>query len=411
MQQQPKETNSSKKVWLSIVAIVLMVMLLILLFMCNRVVVFMQDDLWYSANLVNGEPIDSVADIIQSQIWHYFNWGGRSVAHSLLQLLLWLGDSVCNFLNTFVFAALSIFLAANAKKWNSWQTLLTAGALIAFNPNILDTLFWQSGTVNYLYMTMLSFPIAAMYLKSVRNLTVEDLKNKRISSKEAENTDDGSLKNSVKEPAAMLILKTVLLLFWGILSGWTNENIGPTLFLICLASTLIYVKVNKKILPWMVSGLTGLGAGSAVLILSPGNSVRNQDIVTLGSWKLDLCKRVVDYMQGAFASLLLVILFTLLCYILYRTVLKKMPPLSVMILLLAGIVSYLGLALSPHVPERSLFGTMCFFIWAGGSMFYDVTEEIQKERYRIAVSLLLFIAAFHKVFFLWAQGVGWYRYS
>ena len=69
MQQQPKETNSSKKVWLSIVAIVLMVMLLILLFMCNRVVVFMQDDLWYSTNLVNGEPIDSVADIIQSQIW------------------------------------------------------------------------------------------------------------------------------------------------------------------------------------------------------------------------------------------------------------------------------------------------------------------------------------------------------
>ena len=109
--------------------------------------------------------------------------------------------------------------------------------------------------------------------------------------------------------------------------------------------------------------------------------------------------------------LLPVLLFVILSFVLYRAVKKEMPDAPVMIILFAGVISYLALVLSPHVPERALFGTMCFFIWGGIMLLSGVSEDIKKERYLIAISLLLFFSAFHKIFFLWAQGVGWYRYS
>ena len=408
MQESPKENTSDTKKWLSIVAAVLFAMLLILLFMCNRVVTFMQDDLWYSTNLVTGENLSSVGDIVESQIWHYLNWGGRSVAHALLQFLLWKGEVVCNIVNTVVFALLCFFFGKYGKKWDPWKTLLAGGAMVAFNPNILDTLFWQSGTVNYLYMTLLAFPLAGLYLNRLSGVKTKEMFKKK------ESTDDGKTdasSDAAKDNPALTVLGTIGVFLWGVLSGWTNENMGPTIFLISAAVILVSVIRRIKIKPWMIGGSIGLLAGSAALILSPGNGVRNEDIHTLGSWKLDLCKRVVDYMQGAFVHLLPVLLFVILSYVLYRAVKKEMPDAPVMIILFAGVISYLALVLSPHVPERALFGTMCFFIWGGIKLLSGVGEDIKKERYLIAISLLLFFSAFHKIFFLWAQGVGWYRYS
>ena len=52
----------------------------------HRRFIFLWDDLWYSTNLVTGEKLSSISDVLSGQYWHYFNWGGRTVNHSLLQL-------------------------------------------------------------------------------------------------------------------------------------------------------------------------------------------------------------------------------------------------------------------------------------------------------------------------------------
>ena len=49
------------------------------MYVTHRAVPFMMDDLWYSTMLSDETPITSFADIITSQIWHYNNWGGRSM--------------------------------------------------------------------------------------------------------------------------------------------------------------------------------------------------------------------------------------------------------------------------------------------------------------------------------------------
>ena len=60
----------------------------------------MMDDEWYSTVLYADTPIRNLSDIIRAQIWHYFNWGGRSMAHALLQLILLAGEHWADILNT-----------------------------------------------------------------------------------------------------------------------------------------------------------------------------------------------------------------------------------------------------------------------------------------------------------------------
>ena len=71
---------------------VLVLVTLGIVWLVNDGVPFMMDDIWYSEKLISNEasgiPITSFKDIIESQIWHYYNWGGRSITHGLLQILL-----------------------------------------------------------------------------------------------------------------------------------------------------------------------------------------------------------------------------------------------------------------------------------------------------------------------------------
>ena len=380
-------TQKKNKIWSDVLIYALMLVLVYLLYLCNHLIIFMQDDLWYWTNLVTGERISGIGDIVQSQVWHYQNWGGRTVAHTLLQFLLWGDGKLCNVLNTVVFDALAVFLAKAGKKWNAKSILLAGAMIVAFNPNMLDTLFWQSGTANYLYMTMLSFPLVWVYVR-----TLLDREEKKTS-------------------IALSVLSVLGMLVWGLLAGWTNENMGPTYFLISVVSIILYVRKKKKVQAWMIAGSLSLAAGSALMILAPGNRVREQEIVSLGSWKLDLCKRVLDYFRGAFEYLLPVLVFAILSYVIYRLVFNRRPDKATLLILAGGIVSFLGLMLSPHVPDRSLFGSMCFFIWGSVRMLGEVFTETQKERYHFLITLFLAATAIYKLFFFWAQGAGWYRYS
>ena len=57
-----------------------------------------------------GEEVPRVSswyDLFVSQKSHYLTWGGRTVAHVLAQLFLWIGKDVFNFLNAFYFCQIS----------------------------------------------------------------------------------------------------------------------------------------------------------------------------------------------------------------------------------------------------------------------------------------------------------------
>ena len=83
--------------WISLVLIALTALIV---WRVNYEIEFMMDDEWYSTVLYADTPIRNLSDIIRAQIWHYFNWGGRSMAHALLQLILLAGEHWADILNT-----------------------------------------------------------------------------------------------------------------------------------------------------------------------------------------------------------------------------------------------------------------------------------------------------------------------
>ena len=82
---------------------VLLITLLIgfLFYALNYYMPLFADDYSYSFSFSTGERIESISQIVDSQIGHYQNINGRSITHSLAQVFLLAGDDVFNFTNVF----------------------------------------------------------------------------------------------------------------------------------------------------------------------------------------------------------------------------------------------------------------------------------------------------------------------
>lgn len=391
-----------------VIPVLLTTVFFVLLYLCNVTVYFMMDDEWYRTNLVTGQWVSSVHDIIESQVWHYQNWGGRSVAHTILQFLLWAGQNVSDIANTIVFAVLALILTLNRKKISIHAYLIVCSLIVACNPTIRETLFWQSGTCNYLYMALIYMSYTAFILASL----------------------DKRLNEDYKANIAFEIILAVLMIPWGLLAGWTNENIGPVMVLVPIVSIIVLFIKKKKVPVWMFVSIITSAIGCAAMILAPGNSVRSEQIESSGNIKIDLCKRFFDFTRPGFEWLWSIVAITLLSYFAYRLVTKKRTDIITNIILGAGVLSYMAFVASPHIPERSMFGIMCFFIWASVRMIAAALEHaantktsdlvsegekangIRPVKINSIVNLLTVIIAMDailKLFYFFAIMKGWYR--
>ena len=81
--EREAKTKQKTDRWIYILSGILLAISIIVLYMTHRSIPFMMDDLWYSTLLSEDTPIASFSDIVESQIWHYFNWGGRSMTHGI----------------------------------------------------------------------------------------------------------------------------------------------------------------------------------------------------------------------------------------------------------------------------------------------------------------------------------------
>ena len=135
--------NKSKFNTKSIFPIIGILILIALQFAANRIVPFMMDDLWYSTNLVTGDKLSGFGDVIESQIWHFNNWGGRSITHGLLQLVLMTGELWADILNTFVTVLLSFTVCVLIDEISPLSFFLVHSFIVLFNPNIQISMFWE----------------------------------------------------------------------------------------------------------------------------------------------------------------------------------------------------------------------------------------------------------------------------
>ncbi len=318
---------------------------LLMMYLTHRAVPFMMDDLWYLTKLSSEMPISSLSDIWESQVWHYFNWGGRSITHSILQVILLAGERVADVLNivaTLLLAWLMCVMAGEKKLFSFFAAL---GMLLGLNANWKMSMFWQAGAANYLYITVFVLLFLYCYLR-------EDDNNKGLPG----------------------------ITFWivplGVIAGWSNENMGPAIWVISLLIILLAKKDQKKIKPWMILGNLASLVGSVLMILAPGNFVRGARVASneFGTlWKLFLhcyaeSKAALEYL---FPTLL--VLACLL--VISKGILKVNITRKNILLLLCALLSWGAMVLSPHYPDRATFGTMVLLICVILSLIKDIVRE------------------------------------
>lgn len=347
----------------------------VVIYMTHRNVPFMMDDLWYSTILSDDSvPITSFGDIIRSQIWHYQNWGGRSITHGILQLTLLAGEQAADLLNvgvTFLLAWI-ICMVAEAK---SLPAFFAAAAMpLGLNANWKMSMFWQAGAANYLYITVAILLYIYCYLRELPD-------------QDAEKTESG--KRAL--PGILLWILPV-----GLAAGWSNENMGPAVWLLSLAVIADTAKNRRKVPLWMILGNLSCLAGSIIMIIAPGNAVRSAQTPEQNYgilWRIFLrgyaeSRAALEYLFPTLLTLLLVLLVG-------KFALKIEIGRKNLLLLFCAALSWGAMALSPHYPDRAAFGTMALLICVILSMAGKIVRERED----------MFLPLFGALFLIWLRGM------
>lgn len=316
---------------------ILFVVGLVCIWKTQRAVPVMMDDEWYSTILFDETPLTSLKDIFQAQIWHYHNWGGRTVAHTIAQIIfLYLSEPVADVLNVVLIVLLAWMINAVMECHDRWQfafVTLTVGFLHGLNANWKMSMYWQTGACNYLYTTVIILAFLWMYLRTA---------------------------DEEKKDIPGSVLWAALL---GLLTGWTNENMGPAVWILTVL-VMVDLKRRKRVVRlWMVIGSVFCLAGSILMIAAPGNIVRSTEVASNSYgilWRLFL--RMYGVCKGAWEYLFPTILVTAVALLVNICVLGNRLNRKEFLLLVGAILSWGAMVLSPHYPDRAAFGTMCLLL-------------------------------------------------
>lgn len=322
--------------------------LILLGFAAHRTVPFMMDDGWYGKNLVTEEPLESLWDVLESQAWHFMNWGGRCVTHGVLQVTLMAGELWADIFNLAMTLLLTFMICRIAERRSLSAFLLVHSMIYALNANLMSSMFWQAGAANYVYSSVWILLFMLPYLRALREPGGKPM------------------------PLAALWLAPI-----GLMAGWSNENMGPVCFLLALG-TMIWFAKWRKIKPelWMTVGMVSSLIGSVLVVAAPGNFVRSAtlDPQTVFDRFVSMLTAGTDYLLPS--ALITVTLALIKTKCMHSGLDRVQWALAVM-----AVLSYGAMVLSPHYPDRATFGTMVLCIALSVSMTGELIEAA-KERQR-----------------------------
>nr|WP_296485587.1 DUF6056 family protein [uncultured Acetatifactor sp.] len=377
--------KSRKLMWIA--TGILMLIFILVIYMTNSEIPFMMDDNWYSTMLAEDRPIETFADIVKSQIWHYYNWGGRSITHGILQLTLLAGERAADILNVLFTLLLGGMICLVSEHRRLPGLLAGISMVLGLNANWKMSMFWQAGAANYLYITVFILAFLYCYLREL--------------------PDEGKLipcffrRGLQKEGSAAAVLPEAVcagetesrcgprhlpgISIWiiplGILTGWSNENMGPAVWIVSLAVILLILKEKGRIRLWMISGNLACLAGSILCITAPGNAVRMARIKEEEYgilWRIFL--RGYGESKGVMEYLFPVLLVLGFVWILNCCVLKQLPGRRTELMLFCALLSWGAFVLSPHYPDRASFGTLVLCVCA----VLSIVAKILKRRADLA---------------------------
>ncbi|NDW09893.1 DUF6056 family protein [Dysgonomonas sp. 520] len=354
-------------------------LLFLLTYALNLLYPVYADD-WSYAFIYGSEPlqrVDSLHDIIISQYNHYFQWGGRSVVHTIAQFLIWLPQPLSKLLNTLAYVTFVylVYRIANRDKKTNVKLLVIVSLLLwVLFQGFFDVALWLTGSANYLWGIL----IVLLFLYRYHTHFVTD-----------------------KTSDSILLICSYFL--FGIVAGWTNENmfVAQVFFVTCLL--YLYKKNSLNVPGWAISGLIGLCIGGALMLLAPGNYIRSAEIATsMGFDEKSLIENIA-YRIGkigfryAVYILPLTLFYCILLFIFYKKTpdgkTKKKHLQSSLLFALSAHIAWLAMGASLIFPPRALFGILTLMVIAFAILYTNINFGEKKIRFFDTIFVILLAIA------------------
>lgn len=162
----------------------------------------------------------------------------------------------------------------------------------------------------------------------------------------------------------------------GLAAGWSNENMGPAVWILSLVVIVWTRKAKRKVPLWMIFGNLACLAGSIIMIIAPGNAIRSAQAPDRDygiRWRLFL--RGYAESRAALEYLFPTLLVLLLVLLVGKCALKIAVGRKNLLLLSCAVLSWGAMFLSPHYPDRASFGTMALFLCVILSMAGKIVKK------------------------------------
>lgn len=336
--------------------------------MISNLTPYFANDFRYMMIQGTQDPVTSFADIVLSQYRHYFEWGGRSVAHVIAQTLLWWGKPASAVAQALCYVTLVLFIYFNA--FGIRPTLhLRAMPLFVITLFLFlqlrvygEVVFNIVSSANYLWTTTLVLIFLLPY---------------RIS--------------MAREITARPYLLWPFMFIFGVIAGWTNENTAAAVAT-SLGLYLLWCLKNGKLKLWQSIGYAGFLIGFALLIFAPGNQARLDSMEEHG---FDAVEHSIGAIDIFFESLLVCSLLIISVIFLRQKVRSKFLHVSYPVYYNAGMwFAYTGLfslflmIFAPNFPARAATPFTIFMIVALVALSKPLLDR-HKDLFRPKVKALL----------------------
>ncbi|MCR5449557.1 MAG: DUF6056 family protein [Solobacterium sp.] len=314
-------------------AVLIAAVLFVMLFIMYLYTDFFADDLVYMNKWESAEKLSSVSDVIYFQVRHYLTWGGRTVAHTILQFLFLMPKPVSAFLNAGCFFVLAymICLCAFGKVPEVKYAVFVMGLLYYINPYFEETLHWYTGMANYLWTSVLILITAYPFFCLLR------------------------------DPDHRITPKHYLLLPVALLGGWTNENMAPSMVLFMMAAVYSLLREKKKVPFFCFLMILFSAAGCSLLILAPGNFVRSSGF---SSGLMSIAYRGHGQVNAWADWLFMPLVITAILYGCNLKLQEFTEPEKRLVRFSAAwfVISVLAMLASPSYPQRATFGSFVILL-------------------------------------------------
>lgn len=304
-----------------------------LIIICSELTPYFANDFRYMLVQGTHDFVASYQDIFVSQYQHYFEWGGRTVAHVIAQTLLFWGKPFSAVAQACCYVLLMLFIYYNAYGISPtlrlrFMPLFVISALLFMQLRVYgEVIFNIVSSANYLYTTT----IVLMFLLPYRISMSREL----------------CLSWYITWPMMMVL---------GVLAGWSNENTAAAVAA-GLGLYLLYNLVQKRLRFWQCLGYAAFLVGFALLVFAPGNRARLDSMEEGGfDYVAHTIKAIGLFGEALMVSLILLLVLAYLYWKVREHFLQYARPdryMGSMFFILTGFLALFLMIFSPNFPARS----------------------------------------------------------